>query len=179
MTVDLIAGPLAVEIDHPGIHRTDVQTALEMEAAAQAALAAHAPDVIIGTAAVADVRPAHPIDGKAAKSDLPASIELAPNPDILAGLNAAAPDACFKVGFALAHDDGTEAALRKLKAKRCDMVVLNSLADKGAGFGHTTNRVRFVHGPDRIDSFELKSKEAVAADLADVIQSRLLGGPTP
>ena len=54
------------------------------------------------------------------------------------------------------------------------MVVLNSLADKGAGFGHTTNRVRFVHGPDRIDSFELKSKEAVAADLADVIQSRLL-----
>lgn len=178
MTVDLIAGPLAVEVDHPSIHRTDVQTALEMEAAAQAALAAHAPDVIIGTAAVADVRPAHPIDGKAAKSDLPTSIELAPNPDILAGLNAAAPDACFKVGFALAHDDGTEAALRKLRAKRCDMVVLNSLADKGAGFGHTTNRVRFVHGPDRIDSFELKSKEAVAADLADVIQSRLLGSPT-
>ena len=174
MIVDLIAGPLAVDVDHPGIQRIDVETALEMEAAAQQALSAQAPDVIIGTAAVADVRPASPIAGKAAKTDLPDSIALVANPDILAGLNAAAPEGCFKVGFALAADDGLDAALRKLTAKRCDLVVLNSLADKGAGFGHTTNQVRFVHGPDRIDSFELKSKEAVAADLADVIQSRLL-----
>ena len=174
MVVDLIAGPLAVDVDHPGIRRIDVETALEMEAAAQQALSAQAPDVIIGTAAVADVRPAAPIEGKAAKADLPDAISLVANPDILAGLNAAAPEGCFKVGFALAADDGLDAALRKLTAKRCDLVVLNSLADKGAGFGHTTNQVRFVHGPDRIDSFELKSKEAVAADLADVIQSRLL-----
>ena len=174
MVVDLIAGPLAVDVDHPGIHRIDVETALEMEAAAQQALSAQAPDVIIGTAAVADVRPASPIAGKAAKADLPDAISLVANPDILAGLNASAPEGCFKVGFALAADDGLDAALRKLTAKRCDLVVLNSLADKGAGFGHTTNQVRFVHGPDRIDSFELKSKEAVAADLADVIQSRLL-----
>ena len=123
---------------------------------------------------MADVRPAAPIAGKAAKADLPDAISLVANPDILASLNAAAPEGCFKVGFALAADDGLDAALRKLTAKRCDLVVLNSLADKGAGFGHTTNQVRFVHGPDRIDSFELKSKEAVAADLADVIQSRLL-----
>ena len=174
MVVDLIAGPLAVDVEHPGIRRIDVETALEMEAAAQQALSAQAPDVIIGTAAVADVRPAAPIEGKAAKADLPDAISLVANPDILAGLNAAAPEGCFKVGFALAADDGLDAALRKLTAKRCDLVVLNSLADKGAGFGHTTNQVRFVHGPDRIDSFELKSKEAVAADLADVIQSRLL-----
>ena len=174
MIVDLIAGPLAVDVDHPGIRRIDVETALEMEAAAQQALSAQAPDVIIGTAAVADVRPAAPIAGKAAKADLPDAIALVANPDILAGLNAAAPEGCFKVGFALAADDGLDAALGKLTAKRCDLVVLNSLADKGAGFGHTTNQVRFVHGPDRIDSFELKSKEAVAADLADVIQSRLL-----
>lgn len=174
MVVDLIAGPLAVDVDHPGIRRIDVETALEMEAAAQQALSAQAPDVIIGTAAVADVRPAAPIAGKAAKADLPDAISLVANPDILAGLNAAAPEGCFKVGFALAADDGLDAALRKLTAKRCDLVILNSLADKGAGFGHTTNQVRFVHGPDRIDSFELKSKEAVAADLADVIQSRLL-----
>jgi len=181
MVVDLIAGPLSVDVaDHPGIGRVDVNTALEMEAAAMAALSQNEPDVIIGTAAVADVRPAHPIDGKAAKSDLPSEVALVANPDILAGLNAAAKAGCLKIGFALAHDDGTEAALRKLDAKQCDMIVLNSLADKGAGFGHKTNRVRFVHGPDRIDSFELKSKEAVAADLADVIESRLLNnGHTP
>ena len=180
MVIDLIAGPLSIEVeDHPGIHRVDVQTALEMDTAAQQALAQNAPDVIIGTAAVADVRPAHPIEGKAAKSDLPHSVDLVANPDILAGLNAAAPESCLKIGFALAHDDGTEAALRKLTAKQCDLIVLNSLADKGAGFGHKTNRVRFVHGPNRIDSFDLKSKEAVATDLADVIQSRLLQSNGP
>ena len=178
MTVDLIAGPIDLFTDHPGIRRHDVQTALEMNAAAQAALQAHAPDVIIGTAAVADVRPAAPIDGKAAKGELPDGIALTENPDILSGLNSAAPAGCLKIGFALAHDDGLEAALRKRERKGCDLIVLNSLADKGAGFGHTTNRVRFVHGPDRIDSFELKSKEEVAVDLAEVIQTRLRQRPS-
>ena len=177
MTVDLIAGPIDLDADHPGIDRRDVGTALEMNAAAQEALSAHTPDVVIGTAAVSDVRPSTPIDGKAAKGDLPDQLGLTENPDILAGLNAAVPADCFKVGFALAHDDGLEAALRKKDRKGCDLVVLNSLADKGAGFGHTTNRVRFVHGPDRIDSFELKSKDAVAVDLAEVIQARLLQRP--
>ena len=177
MTVDLIAGPIDLATDHPGIDRRDVGTALEQNAAAQKALSAHAPDVVIGTAAVSDVRPSAPIDGKAAKGDLPDQLGLSENPDILAGLNAAVPADCFKVGFALAHDDGLEAALRKKDRKGCDLVVLNSLADKGAGFGHTTNRVRFVHGPDRIDSFELKSKDAVAVDLAEVIQARLLQRP--
>ena len=177
MTVDLIAGPIDLDADHPGIDRRDVGTALEMNAAAQAALSAHTPDVVIGTAAVSDVRPSAPIDGKAAKGDLPDQLGLTENPDILAGLNATVPADCFKVGFALAHDDGLEAALRKKDRKGCDLVVLNSLADKGAGFGHTTNQVRFVHGPDRIDSFELKSKDAVAVDLAEVIQARLLQRP--
>ena len=177
MTVDLIAGPIDLATDHPGIDRRDIGTALEMNAAAQEAARAHAPDVVIGTAAVSDVRPSAPIDGKASKGDLPDHLGLTENPDILAGLNAAVPADCFKVGFALAHDDGLEAALRKKDRKGCDLVVLNSLADKGAGFGHTTNRVRFVHGPDRIDSFELKSKDAVAVDLAEVIQARLLQRP--
>jgi phosphopantothenoylcysteine decarboxylase/phosphopantothenate--cysteine ligase len=177
MTVDLIAGPIDLATDHPGIDRRDVGTALEMNAAAQEAARAHAPDVVIGTAAVSDVRPSAPIDGKAAKGDLPDHLDLTENPDILAGLNASVPADCFKVGFALAHDDGLEAALRKKDRKGCDLMVLNSLADQGAGFGHTTNRVRFVHGPNRIDSFELKSKDAVAVDLAEVIQARLLQRP--
>jgi len=177
MAVDLIAGPIELDADHPGIDRRDVGTALEMEVAAREAMDANPPDVVIGTAAVADVRPSEPFDGKADKGDLPDSIGLTENPDILAGLNAAVHEDCFKVGFALAHDDGLEAAIRKRDRKGCDMIVLNSLADKGAGFGHTTNRVRFVHGPDRIDNFELKSKEAVAMDLAEVIQTRLLQRP--
>ena len=129
---------------------------------------AQAPD-ITGTAAW-PCRAA-PIAGKAAKADLPDAIALVANPDILAGLNAA-PEGCFKVGFALAADDGLDAALGKLTAKRCHLVVL-TLADKGAGFGHDEpGSLRSRSGQHRC--FELKSKEAVAADLADVIQSRLL-----
>ncbi len=172
--VDLIAGPMEQTADHPGIQRRDVETALEMQVAAMEALRKNPPDVIIGTAAVSDVRPSNPIEGKAAKVDLPDQIELTQNPDILTGLNATAPQRCFKVGFALAYDDGLEAAIRKRERKGCDLIVLNSLADKGAGFEHTTNRVRFVYGHDKIDSFELKSKEAVAVDLAEVIQAKLL-----
>ena len=172
--VDLIAGPMEQTADHPAIIRHDVETALDMQVAALEALRGSPPDVIIGTAAVSDVRPANPIEGKAAKVDLPNHIELVENPDILSDLNASASDGCFKIGFALAHDDGLEAAIRKRERKGCDLIVLNSLADKGAGFGHTTNRVRFVYGHDRIDSFELKSKEAVAIDLAEVIQAKLL-----
>ena len=177
MLVDYICGPSEIATDHPGVHRVDVTTALEMKTAAETALAAATPDVIIGAAAVADVRPQETIDGKAPKGELPRTIVLVDNPDILAHLNAAAPAACYKIGFALAHGDGRGAALRKLSAKGCDLVVLNSITDKGAGFGHTTNRVDFVHGPDRIDSFELKTKEAVAVDLADEVQQQLLQRP--
>lgn len=177
MTVDLIAGPIHLDSSHPGIQRVNVETALEMEAAATSAIELRTPDVVIGTAAVADVRPTSVIEGKASKTDLPSSIALTQNPDVLKGINALVSSACMKVGFALADDDGVDAALRKKDAKGCDLIVLNTLADKGAGFGHTTNRVRFVHGPNRIDSFELKSKEAVASDLADVIQSKLTQRP--
>lgn len=177
MQVDFISGPSSIPTDHPGIHRTDIQTAIEMRDAALAALEAHAPDSIIGAAAVADLRPKDILPGKTAKNAFPNTLELTANPDILAALNAAARPGCFKVGFALAHGEGTASALRKLDAKGCDMVVLNSITDKGAGFEHTTNRVDFVHGPDRIDSFELKTKEAVASDLADVLQQRLLQRP--
>ena len=174
MTVDLISGPSSFPTDHPGIRRVNVETALEMQEAAEAALMSTPPDAIVGTAAVSDVRPGKPLEGKPSKSELPASLSFVQNPDILAGLNAKAPSGCFKVGFALAHGDGKAAALRKRVEKGCDLVVLNSITDKGAGFGHTTNRVDFVHGPDRIDSFELKTKEAVAEDLADVIQASLI-----
>lgn len=173
MTIDFISGPSSFRTDHPGIRRVDVGTALEMKQAAEDAMQNTPPDLIVGTAAVADVRPASTRSDKTPKGELPETLSFVPNPDILAGLNQMAPESCFKVGFALAHGDGTEAALRKLKTKGCDMVVLNSITDKGAGFGHTTNRVDFVYGPDKIDSFELKTKEAVAEDLADVIQERL------
>jgi phosphopantothenoylcysteine decarboxylase/phosphopantothenate--cysteine ligase len=173
MTVDFISGPSSISTHHPGIRRVNVETALEMQEAAEAALQRTPPHLIIGAAAVADVRPASPATGKTPKGELPNSLSLVANPDILAGLNRMAPKGCFRIGFALAHGDGTEAALKKLESKSCDMVVLNSITDKGAGFEHTTNRVDFVYGPEKMDSFDLKTKEAVAEDLANVVQKQL------
>ena len=187
--VDLVCGPISAEqrdellaeqsdLSQPLIRLIDVETALEMHAAALESLAREpACDLIIGAAAVADARPAAAIQGKASGSALPEQIDLVRNPDILADLAARRADGCFAIGFSLASDDGLEAAKRKLASKNCDLIVLNTLADKGAGFGHKTNRIRMVWPDNRIDSFELKSKQEVAADIIDAYQAQL--DPTP
>ena len=183
--VDLVCGPISEELRdellaeqsdlaQPLIRLINVETALEMHAAALEALAREpACDLIIGAAAVADARPTVAIDGKASGAALPHQIELVRNPDILADLSARRPASCFAVGFSLASDDGLEAAKRKLVSKKCDLIILNTLADKGAGFGHKTNRIRMVWPDNRIDSFELKSKREVAADIIDAYQAHL------
>ena len=177
MTVDLIAGPIASTRTTPASDRRDVGTALEMNAAAQAALRPMPPTSSLARppSPMCDLR--HPIDGKAAKvrpADLhrPHRESRHPRrPQCRRSRPPASRSVCPR------PRRRTRSRPSQKDQKGCDLVVLNSLADKGAGFGHTTNRVRFVHGPDRIDSFELKSKDAVAADLAEVIQARLLQRP--
>jgi phosphopantothenoylcysteine decarboxylase / phosphopantothenate---cysteine ligase len=178
-TVDLVCGPLSLGEDeiqhmtgHPLINKIDVETATEMHTAAlQALLREPDCDLIIGAAAVADARPAAPIKGKASGSALPDRIDLVSNPDILADLASKRPEGCVAIGFSLASDDGLEAAKKKLATKNCDLIILNSIADQGSGFGHKTNRIRMVWPGNRIDSFELKSKAQVAVDILDAYQN--------
>ena len=76
------------------------------------------------------------------------------------------------MGFALESDDGVESALGKLERKNLDFVVLNTLADDGAGFSHDTNKVTVIKrvGIDtEMRSFELKTKKEVARDLVDML----------
>ena len=73
------------------------------------------------------------------------------------------------VGFALETDNERDNAIKKLKSKNLDFIVLNSLNDKGAGFGGETNKVTIIDKNNNIDIFELKSKEEVAHDILDKV----------
>jgi phosphopantothenoylcysteine decarboxylase / phosphopantothenate---cysteine ligase len=77
------------------------------------------------------------------------------------------------VGFALENENELENATAKLKAKNFDMVVLNSLRDTGAGFNYDTNKIRLIKKDNKIEDFELKSKEEVAMDIVNAIISEL------
>jgi phosphopantothenoylcysteine decarboxylase/phosphopantothenate--cysteine ligase len=88
------------------------------------------------------------------------------NPDILAwaGKNKTAQKL---IGFALETNNATEYGMKKLQAKNLDMIVINTLEDKGAGFAHDTNKISILDSHNNLLSFELKPKSAVAADIVD------------
>ena len=78
------------------------------------------------------------------------------------------------MGFALETNNEVENAQSKMQRKNCDMIILNSLWDKGAGFGGNDNKITILHKDNNIQNFELKSKSAVAQDIIDSIQSKWL-----
>lgn len=123
--VVLVSGPVALPVPF-GVERINVRSALEMRAAVLDAL--HGADVFIGVAAVADYRPLHAAEHKIKKSGEQMSIELTPNPDILAEV-AARPDAPFCVGFAAESRDLDAYAEGKRANKRLPMLVGNLVSD--------------------------------------------------
>ncbi len=167
--VVLVSGPVGDSLQvHPGVKLVKVESAVQMlEAAAEAFQAA---DIAI-LSAVADYRPAREYDRKIKREkDGIESLELVKNPDIAATLGASKHPGQILVGFALETDHELDNAAEKLRRKNLDMIVLNSLRDKGAGFGVTTNKVSLIYadGRERTD-FPLKTKTEVAADILDAI----------
>lgn len=164
--VVLITGPTSLKITHPAIKTVRVTTANEMYQQCHKFFSSA--DIVIGAAAVADYRPKVVADQKIKKNDEEFVIALEKNPDILASLGAVKSHQ-FLVGFALETENEIEYAKSKLKKKNLDLIVLNSLNDKGAGFGKPTNKVTFIDKDFNVFPQELKSKEAVAKDIIDQI----------
>lgn len=125
-------------------------------------------DIAILSAAVADYRPKEVADKKIKKSDTTFTIELEKTKDILKSLGQE-KDNQFLVGFALETNNELEHAKGKLKTKNLDLIILNSLRDKGAGFGVSTNKVTFITKSNEVIENELKSKTEVAKDLMSQI----------
>lgn len=168
--VILISGPSHQQIKHSLIHRIDVTTAQEMYQEAHKHF--DTADIAILSAAVADYKPKNVASQKIKKKDATLTIELAPTKDILASLGAIKKHQ-FLVGFALETNNEVENAQRKLKRKNLDVIVLNSLQDKGAGFATDTNKITIIDKYFNQKLFELKSKDEVAKDIMNEIIVKL------
>lgn len=168
--VVLVSGPTTQEIEHVNVQRIDVVSALEMQKAVEDNFEEQ--DIFIMAAAVADYRPVNVADKKIKKKEEAMEISLVKNPDILKSVGSKKTYQ-YVVGFALETDKAIENAKLKLKSKNADMVVVNSLQDKGAGFGTDTNKVSFVTKQQSTVSFDLKNKNQVAQDILNFIAQNI------
>jgi phosphopantothenoylcysteine decarboxylase/phosphopantothenate--cysteine ligase len=164
----LIAGPTSLSITHPLIKHIDVESAQQMHMAATDVFPQM--DAAILSAAVADYRPQEFKTEKLkreGKEDF--SLNLTINPDIAASLGQMKGAEQTLIGFALETNDEMQNAKKKLEKKNLDFIVINSLQEKGAGFGGDTNKVTILMRNGDHVSFGLKSKKEVAKDIIDFV----------
>lgn len=162
--VTLVSGPTHITPPR-GVQCINVGSAQEMYEATTMRFADC--DIAILAAAVADYRPKDVATSKIKKANAAMQIELEPTPDILKTVGGMKTRQIL-VGFALETDDAMANARKKLEAKHCDLIVLNSLRDEGAGFGHDTNKVSLITH-NKTEDIALKPKAEVARDILDYI----------
>jgi phosphopantothenoylcysteine decarboxylase/phosphopantothenate--cysteine ligase len=160
--VTLISGPTAGNTTHPNVSVVSVTTAVEMLAACMDVY--NTSDALIMAAAVADFQPTEQAQQKIKKQAGIPSLSLTPTPDILSKLGEAKKNQIL-IGFALETQDALANAQKKLARKHLDAIVVNSLADDGAGFGHDTNKISFLQANKEAVHYTLKSKQEVALDV--------------
>ena len=166
--VELVTGPTALTIDRPQVKVTRVESAREMYSAATALFPQCQGAVL--SAAVADYRPSECADHKLKKNGSEGmTLELVQNPDILATLGGMKHDGQTLVGFALETDNEEANAQRKLEKKNLDYIVLNSLRDKGAGFGVDTNKVTIISRDGQRKESPLMTKSEVARLIIETV----------
>jgi phosphopantothenoylcysteine decarboxylase/phosphopantothenate--cysteine ligase len=161
-SVILISGPTHLSINHVFVQVINVNSAQEMYDHCHKHYKTS--DVFIGAAAVADYKPKNQAFHKIKKSEDSFFIELEKTKDILESLGKSKENQ-FLIGFALETENEIENAKLKVQKKNLDLIVLNSLQDKGAGFGGSTNKVTFIDNNFNVFPMELKSKEEVANDI--------------
>jgi phosphopantothenoylcysteine decarboxylase/phosphopantothenate--cysteine ligase len=166
--VTLILGPSHETVPNlPNICVVRVQAAEEMMRATEQYWPSS--DIGIFSAAVADYRPKLKAEEKIKKSNDLLHLELIKNLDILAWTGQNKSNHQYLVGFALETENEFENAQAKLNRKNLDLIVLNSLRNSGAGFGHNTNQVSFISKDNKITNFELLLKSQVAENLVNYV----------
>lgn len=170
-TVHLVSGPTSLHTIHPAIHVKKVMSAEEMYQACQEIFPKT--DISVLAAAVADYKPLVRADQKIKKKDETLSLELTKTHDIAATLGKQKVNGQLIVGFALETENEKANAQSKLESKNFDLIVLNSLNDEGAGFGHDTNKITILDRHQKATSYELKSKKELAKDIVQAIREKL------
>jgi phosphopantothenoylcysteine decarboxylase/phosphopantothenate--cysteine ligase len=165
--VTLIMGPSSIKLSGNGIKTIRVNTAEEMYNACTTEFSNV--DIGVMAAAVADYTPATVADKKIKKTNTDLLIELKKTKDILKSLGEKKTVGQVLVGFALETNNEREYAKEKLKSKNADMVVMNSLNDKGAGFGTDTNKITIFDKSGKEFIYDLMSKKDAAKNIVDTI----------
>jgi len=165
--VTLITGPTTQHTSHPAVSVKRVVSAEEMYEACVELFPKT--DIAVLAAAVADYKPMVIADQKIKKKEDTLILELTKTRDIAASLGKLKHNGQVIVGFALETEQEQSNASIKLASKNFDLIVLNSLNDKGAGFGYDTNKITIIDRQNTIRSFDLKSKKDVARDIVSAI----------
>jgi phosphopantothenoylcysteine decarboxylase/phosphopantothenate--cysteine ligase len=129
-------------------------------------------DIVIMAAAVSDFKPKEFSNKKIKKDNIQPKMELEKTKDVLLELGRLKKNQ-FLVGFALENENEIENSLKKLKNKNLDLIILNSLNDKGAGFGTETNKITIINSKEEKTDFDLKDKSEVAEDILNSIMSQI------
>lgn len=165
--VTLVSGPSTAALSNSSINLIKVNSAQEMYDVCLNFFSET--DVAILAAAVADYKPAHVAEQKIKKKADSLTLELVKTQDIAAALGKLKKNGQFTVGFALETENEMENARKKLRSKNFDLIVLNSLNETGAGFGHNTNKISIIDKQNNVRDFELKNKKEVARDIVNTI----------
>lgn len=165
--VTLVMGPTSLNLPTNGIKTIKVSTAEEMYNACSQQF--DSSDIGIMAAAVADYTPVNVAANKIKKTDGDLFIELKKTKDILKALGEKKTQNQVLVGFALETNNERDYAQGKLKNKNADMIVMNSLNDKGAGFGTDTNKITIFDKSGKEFNYDLMSKTEVAKNIVDTI----------
>ena len=168
--VYLVSGPSNQKISHRSINLIDVVSSEEMHE--KVIKYFEQVDVVIMAAAVADFKPKDFSNKKIKKDNIKPNIELEKTKDILLELGKLKKNQ-FLVGFALENENEINNSLKKLKEKNLDLIILNSLNDKGAGFGTDTNKITIINKNQEKTNFDLKEKSEVAQDILDHIMTEI------
>lgn len=162
-SVTFVSGPVEKYPQHPSISIHKISTADEMYT--ECIQHYQQADIIIMAAAVADYSPLNPETKKIKKNDDQVFIELKKTKDILSEIGKQKNSGQVLIGFALETNNEIENAVSKLVSKNLDYIILNSLNEKGSGFGFATNKISIIDRNREVSNFELKSKKDVAVDI--------------
>jgi phosphopantothenoylcysteine decarboxylase/phosphopantothenate--cysteine ligase len=165
--VELVSGPTQLQSKHHNISLHRVKDAASMFAICEKFFTQS--DITILAAAVADYKPETVADQKIKKKEEHFLLQLTKTIDIAATLGKQKKESQLLVGFALETENEESNALKKLESKNLDMIVLNSLQEAGAGFGHETNKVTIYQKNKNKINFDLKNKKEVARDIVQCI----------
>ena len=168
-TVDLISGPVSLgDISQINLHK--IQTADEMNDLIQDLIVKNKYDYIYMSAAVADYKISKSYNQKIKSDNKEIVLSLTKNPDIITNISKNI-DAKI-IGFALETENGTEEALKKLKNKNLDFIILNYANEEGAGFDVNTNHVYIFSKDGQKKELKLNRKDRIAKSIIEYVSSK-------